>query len=73
MKPRSVTATPAFSAPIFLPFGERPALAAYLGRLLARPSVARVLEEARPFFQYFPYRELLPARFWNPAQDTAWA
>ena len=24
MKPRSFTATPAFSAPIFLPFGVRP-------------------------------------------------
>lgn len=31
-------------------------LAAYLGRLKARPSVARVLEEAEPFFQYFPLR-----------------
>ena len=31
-----------------------PALAAYLERLKARPSVARVLEEAQPFFQYFP-------------------
>ena len=31
-----------------------PALAAYLERLKARPSVARVLREAQPFFQYFP-------------------
>jgi len=31
-----------------------PALAAYLDRLKARPSVARVLAEARPFSQYFP-------------------
>jgi glutathione S-transferase len=38
-------------------------LAAYFERLLQRPSVARVLDEARPFFQYYPYREALPARF----------
>ena len=31
-----------------------PELAAYLDRLKARPSVARVLAEAQPFFQYFP-------------------
>jgi len=31
-----------------------PTLAAYLDRLKARPSVARVLDEAQPFFQYFP-------------------
>jgi glutathione S-transferase len=31
-----------------------PALAAYLERLKTRPSVARVLAEAQPFFQYFP-------------------
>ncbi|WP_298929648.1 glutathione S-transferase family protein [uncultured Ramlibacter sp.] len=41
-------------------------LAAYFERLLARPSVARVLDEARPFFQYYPYREALPARFYKP-------
>ena len=33
-----------------------PALRAYLDRLKARPSVARVLSEAEPFFQYFPLR-----------------
>jgi glutathione S-transferase len=34
-----------------------PTLAAYLERLKARPSVARVLEEAEPFFQYFPLKD----------------
>ena len=34
-----------------------PALEAYLGRLKARPSVARVLAEAEPFFQYFPLKD----------------
>jgi glutathione S-transferase len=36
---------------------EWPQLAAYLGRLKARPSVARVLAEAEPFFQYFPLKD----------------
>ena len=37
------------------PFGDaRPNLTAYLERLKARPSFARVLEEAVPFFQYYP-------------------
>lgn len=37
------------------PFREDyPALAAYLDRLMARPSFARVLAEAEPFFQFFP-------------------
>jgi glutathione S-transferase len=31
-----------------------PALAAYADRLLARPSVARVVEEARPYRVLFP-------------------
>jgi glutathione S-transferase len=31
-----------------------PPLRAYLDRLKTRPSVARVLTEAEPFFQYFP-------------------
>jgi len=38
-----------------LPFGERhPKLMAYLERLLARPSVQRVLKEAEPYFHMFP-------------------
>lgn len=60
-----------FYAHLLEPFGERPALTAYFERLLARPSVARVLDEARPVFQYFPYRERLPARFWDPAETPA--
>ena len=42
---------------------EHHRLGGYLERVLQRPSVARVLEEAQPFFQYYPYREALPARF----------
>jgi glutathione S-transferase len=37
------------------PFGEaRPKLSAYLARLEALPSFARVLKEAEPFAQYYP-------------------
>ncbi|PLP56724.1 glutathione S-transferase [Mesorhizobium loti] len=38
-------------------------LSAYFDRLLARPAVKRTLEEARPFFSMFPYREAMPERF----------
>ena len=33
---------------------DEPAKPGILDRLRARPSVARVLQEAQPFFQYFP-------------------
>jgi glutathione S-transferase len=36
------------------PFGERKRLAAYHDRLLQRPSMARVLEEAKPYLSLFP-------------------
>ncbi|MCP9229524.1 glutathione S-transferase family protein [Mesorhizobium sp. LMG 17147] len=38
------------------PFGdEYPAIRRYHDRLLQRPSVARVIEEAQPYFKLFPY------------------
>jgi glutathione S-transferase len=44
-----------FYANTVLPFGRaHRKLAAYLGRLMARPSFARVLEEAEPYFELFP-------------------
>jgi glutathione S-transferase len=44
-----------FYANTVVPFGEpHRRLAAYLGRLIARPSFARVLEEAQPYFRLFP-------------------
>jgi len=43
-----------FYADYALPLSGWPELAAYLERLKARPSVARVLKEAEPFFKYFP-------------------
>jgi glutathione S-transferase len=47
-----------------LPFGPgRPRLSAYFERLMARPSVQRVIREAQPVFQYYPLRERLQPRF----------
>lgn len=53
-----------FYAAIVEPFdAERPALSAYFERLVTRPSYARVLAEARPYFELFPFREAVPRRF----------
>jgi glutathione S-transferase len=44
-----------FYANMVLPFGEaHPKLTAYFDRLRARPSFARVLKEAEPYFAMFP-------------------
>ena len=44
-----------FYANEVMPFGEsHENVAAYLGRLKARPSYARVLKEAEPYFAMFP-------------------
>ncbi|MGO4576523.1 glutathione S-transferase family protein [Cupriavidus sp. 2TAF22] len=58
-------ATPAlFYAGIAMPFTDtHPHLAAYFERLLSRPSVQRVLAEARPYFHLFPLADKMPARF----------
>jgi len=40
-----------------------PAISAYFDRLMSRASVKRVLEEARPYFQYFPFQDAIPPRF----------
>lgn len=59
------SAVPAlFYAGMLEPFvGNFSALSAYYERLLLRPSVQRVLEEAKPYFPMFPFKHLLPARF----------
>ena len=46
-----------FYADYAVSLADWPVLAAYLGRLKARPSVARVLAEAEPYFQYFPLKD----------------
>lgn len=38
-------------------------LATYFERLMARPSVARVLEEAKPYLAMYPFVDQVPARF----------
>jgi glutathione S-transferase len=44
-----------------VPLSGWPTLAAYLERLKARPSVARVLREAGPYFKFFPLLNDRPA------------
>lgn len=38
-------------------------LSAYFERLMNRPSVRRVLEEAKPYFSFYPFSDAIPARF----------
>ena len=38
-------------------------LSAYFDRLMERPSVRRVLEEARPYFSLYPFADSIPQRF----------
>jgi len=53
-----------FYAGIVAPFSDtHPNVVAYFERLLERPSFKRVLAEARPYFQFFPFKDAMPARF----------
>ena len=53
-----------FYASIASPFSDKhKQLGAYFERLMARPSVARVITEARPYFDYFPLKDSMPQRF----------
>jgi glutathione S-transferase len=53
-----------FYAGIVTPFhASHPNIAAYFERLLERPSFERVLAEARPYFNFFPLKDDIPARF----------
>lgn len=53
-----------FYAETLVPFGEEhSSLTAYYRRLLARPSFARVLKEAMPYFHFYPYSRNLPEQF----------
>lgn len=52
-----------FYAGIIHPFDGHPALSAYFARLMARPSVRRVIDEARPVMRLFPFHDRIPARF----------
>jgi glutathione S-transferase len=56
-----------FYAVTYVPLpAERVHLAAYLERLWARPSVARAIDGARPFFKWYPGRAGLARRFFDP-------
>ncbi len=59
------SAAPAlFYSGIVLPFGpDLKQLSSYFERLLERPSFARTIREARPYFDRFPLRDSIPARF----------
>jgi glutathione S-transferase len=53
-----------FYANLAHPIGAgRPHLTAYLGRLMARPSFARVLLEAGPYFRTYPLRDRVPGAY----------
>ena len=53
-----------FYANIVAPIAdEHESLKAYLRRLMARPSFARVLREARPYFRNFPFESDLRVRY----------
>ena len=56
-----------FFASIVHPFAsDQHHASSYLERLLQRPSVRRVLSEAQPYFNMFPYRDAMPARYLEP-------
>ena len=53
-----------FYATTLVPFGSgHGRLAAYFERLIRRPSVARTIEEAKPYFQFYPLYDAIPPRF----------
>ncbi|MET4580199.1 glutathione S-transferase family protein [Ottowia thiooxydans] len=53
-----------FYASTLQAFGpEEQHLHRYFDRLMSRPSVARVLSEAKPYFQMFPFQDRIPERF----------
>jgi glutathione S-transferase len=53
-----------FYASIVHPFrNDHRHLTRYRDRLLNRPSVKRVIAEARPYFSMFPYRDAMPEHY----------
>jgi glutathione S-transferase len=60
-----------FYAAIVAPFpSSHTNLAGYFERLMARPSVRRVIREARPYFKYFPLHHAIPPRFLTDNADA---
>ena len=61
-----------FYASIFMPFPPGHArLSAYFERLVARPSVARVIADARPYLRFFPLADQVPTRFLGETADAS--
>lgn len=57
-----------FYAVTYVPFSpEHLHLAAYFDRLMDYPPVARTIDEARPYFKFYPGRSGLSRRFFDPA------
>jgi glutathione S-transferase len=53
-----------FYASTLVPFpADHHHLSAYFDRLTQRPSVKRVIDEARPWFSWYPFAEAIPERF----------
>jgi glutathione S-transferase len=50
-------------AGIATPFDAYKNVSAYFDRLVERPSVKRVIDEARPYFPMFPLNDAIPKRF----------
>ena len=60
-----------FYAVAYVPLTSQHAnLAAYFERLMAHPSVARTVDQARPFFKYFPGKAGLQSRFFGVNPDA---
>ena len=56
-----------FYALTYVPLSpEHVHLAAYFERLIAHPSVALTVDQARPYFRYYPGRDGLARRFFDP-------
>ena len=61
-----------FYASIVVPFAQSHVhLAAYFERLMQRPSISRTIDDARPFFRFFPFKDSIPARFLANASSAA--
>jgi glutathione S-transferase len=57
-----------FYAVTYVPLApQQQHLAAYFERLMAHPSVALAIDQARPWFQFYPGRAGLSLRFFDPA------
>lgn len=53
-----------FYASTLVPFpGDLERVGAYFDRLLQRASLQRVIEEAKPYFQFYPFAENIPTQF----------